>query len=99
MKSNKYKHWLKIDGYSNDTRQYQEIEKYLSKYPSAKITIYEYSSDFFNWVVLLECNQDYNNLDMDVNTGSNRLRRLSRKPRNIKVRADLTVKNNRIEVA
>lgn len=90
----KYKHWLKIDGYAFDTsKQYKEIENYLKEYPCAKITIYQYDYDLFNKVVLLECSQDYNNLDMIVNSGSNNLRRLSRKPRNIKERDNLIIEN------
>lgn len=96
----KYKHWLKIDGYASDTsKQYKEIENYLKEYPDAKITIYQYDYDLFNKVVLLECSQDYNNLDMIVNSGSNNLRRLSRKPQNIKERKDLTIVNDNLVLA
>ena len=80
----KYKHWLKVDGYARDEdKQYVEIEKYLEDYPESKATIYQYKYDLFNRVVLLQCSQDYNDLEMNVNSGFNNLRRLSRKPANI----------------
>lgn len=94
----KYNHWLKIDGYSSDEeKQYMEIEKYLEKYPDAKITIHQYNQDLFNKAILLECNQDYDNLDMTVNSGSNSLRRLSRKPRDIKEMKNIIIINGKLE--
>ena len=45
--------------------------------------IYQYDFNLFNKVVLLECEQNYNGLDIDVNSGSNNLRRLVHKPKNI----------------
>lgn len=93
----KYKHWLKIDGCCFDTeKQYKEIENCLKKYPESKITIYQNNNSLFDWVVLLECSQNYNDLDMIVNSGSNRLRRLLRKPRDIKERNDLKISNGDI---
>lgn len=80
----KYKHWLKINGYTFDEKkQYSEIEKYLNNYPNAKATIYQYDFNLFNKVVLLECEQNYDGLDIDVNSGSNNLRRLVHKSKNI----------------
>lgn len=79
----KYKHWLKINGYRSEERQYKEIDNYLKNYPNAKATIYLYEYDMFDKAVLLECEQNYNDLDMDVNTCSHPLRRLTQKPKNI----------------
>jgi hypothetical protein len=79
----KYKHWLKINGTHSELRQYKEIDEYLKNYPTAKATIYQYDYELFNRVVLLECEQNYNDLDMNVNTGSHPLRRLTQKPKNI----------------
>lgn len=91
----KYKHWLKIDGYASDTdKQYKEIEDYLKEYQDAEITIYQYDYDLFNKVILLECSQSYDDLDINVNSGFNNLRRLSRKPQNIKERKDLIISNS-----
>lgn len=82
----KYVHWLKIDGFSSceeTASQFLAIENYLKAYPTANAMLYEYDSGSFNWVVRLECEQCYNELDMDVNSGSTRLVRLSSKPKNI----------------
>ncbi len=82
----RYVHWLKIDGYSKseDTAsQFKAIEDYLQKYKTANAIIYQYDSGSFNWIVRLECNQCYNELDLDVNSFGTRLERLSAKPKNI----------------
>lgn len=78
-----HRHWLKINGTHSEERQYAEIDKYLKNYPNAKATIYQYDYDLFNKVVLLECEQNYNDLDMNINSGSHPLRRLTQKPKNI----------------
>lgn len=44
---------------------------------------YQYDSGSFNWIVRLECEQCYNDLDLDVNSSSTRLERFSSKPKNI----------------
>lgn len=82
----RYVHWLKIDGYSKleeTASQFLSIDNYLNTYPKAKAMLYQYDSGSFNWIVRLECDQCYNDLDMDVNSGSTRLTRLLSKPRNI----------------
>ncbi len=79
----KYVHWLKIDGYSNleeTASQFLAIENYLNHYPNSNAMLYEYDSGSFNCIVRLECEQCYNDLDIDVNSCSTRLRRLSSKP-------------------
>ena len=76
----KYVHWLKIDGYSKleeTALQFQSIENYLKAYPKAKAMLYQYDSGSFNWIVRLECEQCYNDLDLDVNSSSTRLERFS----------------------
>ena len=94
---NTYKHWLKINGYKSDeNKQISEIETYLQKYPNSKVTIYHYKYDFFDKVVLLECEQDYNDLDMQVNSGFNNLRRLSGEPIYIVERKDLEISGGEI---
>lgn len=82
----KYVHWLKIDGYSKleeTASQFFAIENYLNKYQNASAILYQYDSGSFDWIVRLECEQCYNDLDMDVNSCSTRLERLSSKPKNI----------------
>ena len=82
----KYVHWLKIDGYSKleeTASQFLAIENYLKQYTNASAILYQYDSGSWNWIVRLECEQCYNDLDMDVNSGSTRLERLFCKPKNI----------------
>jgi len=88
----KYTHWLKINNYANDTdEQYFEIQKYLNNYPEAKAMLYSYNSGNFNKIVKLECNQCYNDLDMDVNSMRIRLERLRQKPHNITERKSFEI--------
>ena len=82
----KYVHWLKIDGFSKlqeTALQFLAIENYLKSYKNASAMLYEYDNGSFNWVVRLQCDQCYDDLDMDVNSGSTRLTRLTSKPKNI----------------
>ena len=79
----KYKHWLKLGGNYSEEEEYKEIDDYLKRYPDAKATIYQYNYTLFDKVVLLECEQNYNDLDMMVNSMSNNLYRLTQKPKNI----------------
>ena len=80
--SRSYKHWLKINGQAFDeAKQYKEILDYLVKYPSAKATMFLLEYQCFDRIVLLECDQNYDDLDMDVNSGSHNLRRLTSKPK------------------
>ncbi len=82
----KYVHWLKIDGYAKleeVAKQFQSIEDYLKDNVGSNAMLYQYDSGSFNWIVRLECKQCYNDLDLDVNSCSTRLERLSSKPKNI----------------
>lgn len=82
----RYVHWLKIDGYSGPEEtalQFQSIENYLKAYPKSKAMLYQYNSGSFNWVVRLECDQCYNDLDLDANSSTTLLTRISSKPKNI----------------
>lgn len=81
-----YVHWLKINGTVSEreeAKQYREIQSYLDRYPDSTATMYLYELHLFHRVVKLECNQNWNNLDLDANTGSHRLRRLTRQPDNL----------------
>lgn len=82
----KYVHWLKIDGYSalkETAKQFYAVEKYLNDYSNSNAMLYQYDSGSYNWIIRLECEQCYNDLDIDVNSGSTELERLSVKPKNI----------------
>ena len=79
-----YVHWLKIDRYaSDDKEQIKSIKEYLKSYTNSKATLYFPDSGSFNWYVRLECNQCYNELDIDVNSFGTNLTRLSSKPKDI----------------
>lgn len=82
MKKFKYTHWLKME---NDMieQTWINLKEYKEKY-DCNIEVYYRDTSFINKIIKLECNQEYNNLDLDVNsmfTGS--LTRLSQKPNNI----------------
>lgn len=82
----KYVHWLKIDGFTSlqeTASQFLAIENYLNSYQNASAMIYEYDSGSLSWIVRLQCEQCYDDLDLVVNSGSTRLVRLSSKPKNI----------------
>lgn len=92
QKKFKYVHWLKIDS-MNETQEGKEwlnLKEYKDKY-DCNMTVFYYNNNF-DKIIKLECNQSYEELDMDVNSmfdGS--LIRLKSKPKNI------TVYNHEIE--
>lgn len=80
----KYVHWLKIDGYARDTKkQIEQIKEYLKNYKGSKCSLYFPNSGKFDKYVRLECNQTYSDLDLDVNSFSTNLARLTKKPNDI----------------
>ena len=88
MKGNKAMiHWLEIGkGFSNEKKQWKNINNYISKYPNSKITVFYKDYSFDGYIVKLECSQKYVDLDLDCNSffdGS--IRRLERKPANITI--------------
>ena len=82
-------HWLGVGGIRftilDEDIQWRYLKDYLSKYPDSKITVFNRNSgDLFERVVKLECNQRYNDLDMDCNSGfTHSIRRFDYKPKNI----------------
>ena len=82
-------HWLEYGGIrcmpDREKEQLEELRQYLRKYPEAKAEGYwKTTGDMFARFVRLECNQSYDDLDMDVNSGFDKsLRRHTRKPSNI----------------
>jgi len=81
-----YIHWLKIRGLvtaHEEERQYREIQSYLNRYPESAATLYRYEASLCDYVVKLECNQDWNNLDLYANSGFHALTILTRKPAKI----------------
>lgn len=83
----RYTHWLKITNArrADLAKQYKEIEKYLASHPESKAEMYYYDYDLFSKVVMLICDENYNDLGMMVNSGFHSLQRLVRKPRNIRI--------------
>lgn len=81
----KYVHWLKID-LSNETKdgkEWRNLKEYKDKY-DCNMTVFYYNNSFIDKAIKLECNQNYEELDLDVNSmfdGS--LIRLKSKPKNI----------------
>jgi len=82
-------YWLEYDGIrcSKDKKekQLEELRQYLRKYPTASAKgFWKTTGDMFAKFVRLECEQSYENLDMDVNSMSSKsLRRHLHKPSNI----------------
>ena len=82
----KYTYWLKID-FSNETKtgiEWKNLKEYKEKYNCSMEVFYYPSNPFTRKVIKLECDQNYQDLDLDVNSlfeGS--LIRLNNKPKNI----------------
>lgn len=78
-------HWLEIGKFSdNEKKQWQSLNKYLTKYQESKATLFYKNNSFDGNIIKLECKQNYNNLDLECNSffdGS--IHHLERKPRNI----------------
>ena len=82
MKKFKYTHWLKMEDDMIE-QTWINLKEYKEKY-DCNIEVYYRDTSFINKIIKLECNQEYNNLDLDVNSmfiGS--ITRLSQKPNNI----------------
>lgn len=80
-----YVHWIELNGYLGSEDEAREINRlltYVEKYPDTEIEVYAKRSGW-DTVLRIKCNQDYNNLDLDVNSFSSELRRKKRKPSNV----------------
>lgn len=83
---NKYKYiyWLKID-FFNENENWNNLKKFKEKYDCNMQVYYYDSNPFTRKVIKLECNQAYQDLDLDVNSSfDGSLIRLNNKPKNIK---------------
>jgi len=86
-KKYKYVHWLKIDltNETKDGKEWLNLKRYKEKY-DCNMTVFYYNNSFIDKAVKLECNQKYEDLDLDVNSmSSGSLIRLKSKPKNITV--------------
>jgi len=85
-KKYKYVHWLKID-LSNETREGREwsiLKEYKEKYDCNMTVFYYDNNPLTEKVIKLDCNQNYNDLDLDVNSmNDGSLIRLKSRPKNI----------------
>lgn len=85
-KKYKYVHWLKID-LSNETKdgkEWSNLKEYKEKY-DCNMNVYYYDySPLTDKVIKLECNQNYDDLDLEINSmNDGSLIRLKSKPKNI----------------
>ena len=85
-KKYKYVHWLKIDS-SNETKEGKEwsnLKEYKEKYDCNMNVFYYDYNPLTEKVIKLECNQNYNDLDLDVNSmNDGSLIRLKSRPKNV----------------
>ena len=81
----KYTYWLKIDYRyeSHNGIEWKNLKRYADNY-DCNITVFYYDANFMNKVIKLECNQSYNDLNLDINSMSDgSFIRLKQKPNNI----------------
>lgn len=78
----KYTHWLKISS-PNEKGKWENLKKFWDKY-DCFMTVYYYDyNPFLDKLVKLDCNQSYQDLDLDVNSLSDSsLKRIKSKPTN-----------------
>jgi len=91
-------HWLEYGGIrstaTREMKQLEELQRYLSENPTAKAEGYlKTTGDMYAKIVRLECNQSYNDLDLDCNSMFDKsLKRYAHKPSNIEYSEKLTQK-------
>lgn len=89
-------HWLEYGGglckTEKENKQLAELQRYLEENSTAKAQGYwKTTGDMFAKFVRLECNQSYNDLDLDCNSFFDKsLKRHERKPSNIEYSETLT---------
>lgn len=79
-----YTHWLRIDLNNDEIKQWQQLKDYWNKY-DCSMTVYYYDyNPLTEKAIKLDCNQSYQDLDLDVNSmSSGSLKRVKAKPTNI----------------
>jgi len=87
-KSKKYKyvHWLKMDlsNETSDGKEWKNLKEYKDKYDCNMYVFYYDNNPLTEKVIKLECNQNYKDLDLDVNSmNDGSLIILKSKPKNI----------------
>jgi len=81
-----YTHWLRIDMNRDERKQWEQLKDYWNKY-DCSMTVYYYDyNPLTEKAIKLDCNQSYQDLDLDVNSmSSGSLKRVKAKPTNITV--------------
>ena len=81
-----YTHWLRIDMNGDERKQWEQLKDYWNKY-DCSMTVYYYDyNPLTEKAIKLDCNQSYQDLDLDVNSmSSGSLKRVKAKPTNITV--------------
>ena len=81
-----YTHWLRIDSNGDEIKQWEQLKEYWNKY-DCSMTVYYYDyNPLTEKAIKLDCNQSYEDLDLDVNSmSSGSLKRVKSKPTNITV--------------
>ena len=81
-----YTHWLRIDLNNDERKQWEQLKDYWNKY-DCSMTVYYYDyNPLTEKAIKLDCNQSYQDLDLDVNSmSSGSLKRVKAKPTNITV--------------
>lgn len=85
-KKYKYVHWLKINlsNETSDGKEWNNLKEYKDKYDCNMNVFYYDNNPLTEKVIKLECNQNYNDLDLDVNSmNDGSLIRLKSRPKNI----------------
>lgn len=78
----KYTHWLKIED-DMVKKVWIRLKEYKNRYDCSMQVFYK-ETNFISKYIKLECNQSYQDLDLDVNSISDEgLRHLSCKPKNV----------------
>lgn len=78
----KYTHWLKIED-DMIKKVWTRLKEYREKY-NCNMSVFYKATNFISKYIKLECNQSYQDLDLDVNSISDEgLRHLSYKPKDI----------------
>lgn len=79
----KYTHWLRFNSF-DEKKQWQNLKEYKDKYDCYMTVFYYDYNPLTDKVVKLDCNQSYQELDLDVNSMSDgSFKKLTAKPTNV----------------
>jgi hypothetical protein len=84
-------HWLQIGGMrireAYERKQWENLSKYLEQHQGSNATVYiKNTGDIYARIIKLECEQSYNDIEIDCNScfdGS--IRYLNSRPNNIEI--------------